>query len=217
MGLAEVRDNKIGTKPIKVLIADDDVPTRILLRAAVSQWGYEVLEAGDGEEAWEVLQKPDMPQLLIVDWLMPKLDGIDLCRRVKQEIQHFPYIILLTQLTGTTNIVKGLEAGADEFLSKPFNMAELQSRLSVGARIIQYKFRLANKTDELKSYTEQISNLSALANSVMYKLDEVINECASADKQVQLEKIRSMHSEYKKLTDLIDDISARHAQKSEES
>lgn len=115
MGLEELKEKKVKDEPIKVLIADDDTPTRILLRAAVSQWGYEVIEAGDGEEAWNILQNPNIPQLMIVDWLMPKLDGIDLCRRVKKEIEHFPYIILLTQLSGTTNIVKGLEAGADEF------------------------------------------------------------------------------------------------------
>lgn len=221
MGLADVKEKKLESESIKVLIADDDVPTRILLRAAVSQWGYEVIEAGDGEEAWEILQKPGMPQLLIVDWLMPKLDGIDLCRRVKKEIKHFPYIILLTQLSGTTNIVKGLEAGADEFLSKPFNMAELQSRLSVGARIIQYKSRLAKKTEELKSYCSQITELSALANSVMYRLDEVIIECASTDKlsqnNAQIEKIRQMHTEFKRVVDLIEQISVKHTQESEES
>ncbi len=129
------------TKALKVLIADDDPPTRVLLRAAISQWGYDIVEAKDGEEAWEILQHPDAPRLLIVDWLMPRLDGIDLCKRIKQEMSHRPYIILLTQVTGTENIVKGLEAGADEFLSKPFNMAELRSRLSVGARIIHYELQ----------------------------------------------------------------------------
>src|SRR5689334_2320782 len=119
---------------IRVMIADDDPPTRMLLKAAISQWGYTIIEASDGEEAWKLLQETNAPQLLILDWLMPKLDGIGLCLRIKNEMAVHPYIILLTQLTGTANIIKGLDAGADEFLSKPFNMAELRSRLSVGAR-----------------------------------------------------------------------------------
>jgi DNA-binding response OmpR family regulator len=127
--------------PIKLLIADDDQPTRMLLRAAVGQWNYEVLEADDGEEAWHALQEFDSPKILIVDWMMPKLDGISLCARIRRELPPFlqPYIILFTQFTGTANITKGLEAGADEFLAKPFNMPELRSRLSNATRIIQYE------------------------------------------------------------------------------
>jgi DNA-binding response OmpR family regulator len=129
----------VNTTALKVLVADDDPTTRILLRAALSQWGYDIIEAKDGEEAWDILQQPNAPRLLILDWLMPKLDGIALCQRVKDQSDFHPYIILLTQMTGSTNIVKGLEAGANEFLSKPFNMVELRSRLFIGARIIGYE------------------------------------------------------------------------------
>src|SRR5438445_2274626 len=130
-----LKKQDVGT--LNVLIADDDGPTRILLRAAVKQWGYATVEARDGEEAWEILQHPDAPRLLILDWIMPKLSGIEVAKRIRQELTFHPYIILLTQASGTENIIKGLEAGADEFLSKPFNMAELRSRLSVGARLIK--------------------------------------------------------------------------------
>lgn len=147
---------------IKVLIADDDPPTRILLRAAISQWGYEVTEAKDGEEAWDILQKQDAPRLLILDWLMPKLDGISLCSRIKETHNRQPYIILLTQVTGTTNIVKGLEAGADEFLSKPFNMVELRSRLSVGARIIKFENELEQSNKKLHDYVMHVEDISRL-------------------------------------------------------
>lgn len=138
-----------------VLIADDDPPTRMLLKAAISQWGYEVIDAKDGEEAWDILQKPNPPQLLIVDWVMPKLDGIDLCKRIKAELPFHPYVILLTQMTGSTNVVKGLESGANEFLSKPFNMAELRSRLSVGARIVKYELILAEQSKQLDMLAEK--------------------------------------------------------------
>jgi CheY-like chemotaxis protein len=145
---------------LKVLIADDDPPTRVLLRAAISQWGYTVIEAKDGEEAWDLLQAVDAPRLIILDWLMPKLDGIDLCRRLKQDNVYRPYIILLTQVAGTANIIKGLEAGADEFLSKPFNMAELRSRLSVGTRIIRFENELAEQNRKLQNYAQSMEALA---------------------------------------------------------
>lgn len=220
MGLEEGKEKKQEER-IKVLIADDDTPTRILLRAAISQWGYEVVEAADGEEAWNILQQANVPQLLIVDWLMPKLDGIDLCRRVKQEIKHYPYIILLTQLSGTTNIVKGLEAGADEFLSKPFNMAELQSRLSVGARIINYKNKLAKKNIQLKLYFIKANELSGIVKGIAYKVDEIIAECSSLgavpQDSPQLKKLKELHFDFNHIMKAIDDLSTEDVQEGDES
>lgn len=146
--------------PIKVLIADDDLPTRMLLCAAISQWGYEVIEASDGQQAWEILQQKQPPMLLVLDWLMPKLDGVELSARIKQELDFHPYIILLTQLTGTSNIIKALEAGADEFLTKPFNMNELRSRLAVGAKIINYKNKLDEQSEELKKCEQNVETMT---------------------------------------------------------
>lgn len=143
-------------KPLKVLIADDDPPTRLLLKAGILRWGYQVIEAADGEEAWKKLQGPEPPDLLILDWVMPNLDGVGLCQRIKQQLSYKPYIILLTQIVGSQNIIKGLEAGADEYLSKPFNMAELQSRISVGARLIKY-------VSDVNNLKDQISLMSLLA------------------------------------------------------
>lgn len=210
MGLHNDKDKQSDAK-IKVLIADDDAPTRILLRAAISQWGYEVVEAADGEEAWDVLQKPDIPKLMIVDWLMPKLDGIDLCRRIKAELNEYPYIILLTQLSGTTNIIKGLEAGADEFLSKPFNMAELQSRLSVGSRIVRYEDAITKHNDELKMYFSHTKQLTDIVNNAAGKLDDLISECIklgeeSGNKQ-QLEKLKELNTDFNNVLEVIKDFS----------
>lgn len=162
-----------GGDPMKVLIADDDPPTRILLRAAISQWGYSVMEATDGEEAWKTLQSSAGPQLVILDWIMPKLDGLDVCRKINAELSYRPYIILLTQVSGAENIVKGLEGGADEFLSKPFNMAELRSRLSVGARIIHYKNELKEKYKQLQGYVSNLELVSTLIADVSNKIDEL--------------------------------------------
>ena len=160
--------------PIKVLIADDDTPTRLMLRAAISQWGFEVMEASDGDEAFKILQK-NTPQILILDWLMPKMDGITLCKKIRAEVTSHPYIILLTQNTGTTNTLVGLEAGADEFLGKPFKMAELRSRLNVGARIENYK-SLCEKGALNKK------NLDILTKSIQ-QLEDIINQ--SEDKKIQ--------------------------------
>lgn len=154
------QDEHSTEKSLKVLIADDDKPTRILLRAAISQWGYEIVEAQDGEEAWNLLQHEDAPRLLILDWLMPKIDGITLCERCKNQLSNNqPYIILLTQLTGIDNVAKGIEAGADEFLTKPFNLVELRSRLSVGAKIVKYGHEILKKTNELHGYEKKVSSL----------------------------------------------------------
>lgn len=159
---------------LKVLIADDDPPTLVLLRAAISQWGYQVVEAHDGEEVWTILQTEDAPRLLILDWLMPRLDGIELSARIKQNLGFRPYIILLTQMSGTSNIVKGLEAGTDEFLSKPFNMAELKSRLSVGARIIQCDI-------DLREQFSHLETLSKLATDISNKTDALLQSNLSND------------------------------------
>lgn len=90
-----------------VLVADDDLQIRILLRAAISQWGYSVVVSPKmAKTSGKILQQPNPPRLLIVDWLMPKLNGIDLCLRIKEQLSYHPYTILLTQMTGTENIVK---------------------------------------------------------------------------------------------------------------
>ncbi len=194
--------------PTTVLIADDDPPTRILLRAAITQWGYKVVAAQDGEEAWDILQHPDAPKLLIIDWLMPKLNGIDLCIRIKKQLSYRPYIILLTQVTGTENIVKGLEAGANEFLSKPFNMAELNSRLSVGERIIHFEDTLATQNKKLQGYIQQIKSLTALSPTISAEINEILKSANLLEKTdnnlIHINKIKELHSNLKQVADLID-------------
>lgn len=152
---------------LKVLIADDDAPTRILLRTAISQWGYKIVEAKDGIEAWNILQQSDPPHLLILDWLMPNLDGIALCNRIKHELNSTTnfFIILLTQKSGATSITKSAEAGADEFLAKPFDMTDLKSRLAVGAKIIALNNQLLNYRLTLNNLKSNIIKLKDLADS----------------------------------------------------
>ncbi len=144
----------------KVLVADDDEATRILLRAALSQWGYHHVEATNGEEAWDVLRQSDPPRILILDWIMPKLDGVALCKRILQELNFRPYIIFLTRMAGSENVLQGLEAGADEFLLKPFDLAELRIRIFAGQRIVKYRTQLAEQNVELQNYVAHMQDLA---------------------------------------------------------
>lgn len=173
----------LHAEPQKILVADDDATTRMMLRAAVAQWGYEVTEANNGEEAWEILQRADAPRLLIIDWMMPKLDGVELCSRIRKELKFHHYIILLTQLAGAANLIRGLEAGADEFLSKPFNMAELCSRLSVGARILHFENKIDAHNRLLEAYLSQLIRLSATTLTHANAISDLANSVSGGGKQ----------------------------------
>lgn len=129
--------NPYNEDSVRVLIADDDRSMRDLLRAAIASWGYDIIEAKDGEEVWEIMQKPNPPHILVLDWLMPKLDGLTLCKKLRSQLDYYPYIIFLTQVSGTQNAIRGLEAGADEFMIKPINFSELRTRIYAGERVIK--------------------------------------------------------------------------------
>ncbi len=123
---------------MRVLVAEDDLTSRLVLQNSMAKWGYEVLSVADGDRAWEELQKPDAPVLLVLDWEMPGMDGIDLCRKVRAgEGGHPSYIILLTSRSDTENLVAGLEAGANDYVGKPFVAAELRARVDVGRRFVE--------------------------------------------------------------------------------
>jgi two-component system, cell cycle response regulator len=129
---------------MKVLIAEDDVSSRMLLKRVLEKWGYEVQATKDGAEAWAVLQDPGAPRLVILDWMMPDIDGVDVCRRVREhETQQPPYIILLTGLGDKESVVTGLNAGANDFVGKPYEPAELRARVEVGRRFVELNDKLA--------------------------------------------------------------------------
>src|SRR6185369_2732141 len=122
---------------MKILIAEDDCVSRCLLKATLQHWGYEVAIAINGQEALELLQK-EKPDLAILDWMMPKLDGIEVTRALREFAtpEWAPYVILLTAKTEKPDVVAGLEAGADDYLTKPFDLNEFRARVSAGARIV---------------------------------------------------------------------------------
>jgi diguanylate cyclase (GGDEF)-like protein len=121
----------------RVLVAEDDPMFRKILCSWLGSWGYHVTVAEDGAKAWELLQEANAPHLLILDWIMPKLNGIDLCRLVRERASSpYQYILLVTAKDDKQDLVRGLEAGADDYLSKPFDRNELRARLRTGGRIL---------------------------------------------------------------------------------
>lgn len=148
---------------MKVLIAEDEPVSRRLLEAALARWAYQVLIATDGEEAWQILQRPDSPMLIILDWLMPGIDGVELCRRARQDTRlSSAYILLLTSRTNKEDVVQGLEAGADDYVTKPFDTAELRARVQVGARLVSLQSALADRVRELESALTHVKQLHGL-------------------------------------------------------
>ncbi len=136
---------------MKVLIAEDDRTSRKLLAAMVAKWGYDPLVAEDGGEAWNALQQPDHPRLVLLDWNMPVLDGLDVCRRLRAvESTDPPYVILLTGRTEKGDIVHGLEAGANDYVAKPYDHEELQARLQVGRRTLTLQAHLLTVQNQLQ-------------------------------------------------------------------
>jgi len=128
---------------MKVLVADDDATSRLMLARLLPKWDYEVVVARDGDEAWARLTEPDAPSLAVLDWVMPGRDGITICRDLRAtEKGRYCHIILLTSRGRTDDVVLGLEAGADDYISKPFEAEELRVRLRAGQRILELEHEL---------------------------------------------------------------------------
>ncbi len=148
---------------MKILIAEDDSISRRLLQAALVKWGHEVVLTTNGEDAWTALQQPAAPALLILDWLMPGLDGLEVCRRLRaHDTLRSSYVILLTARTGKDDLVLGLEAGADDYVPKPFDQAELRARVRVGERVLQLQTALADRVRELEDAIASVKTLQGL-------------------------------------------------------
>lgn len=135
---------------MKVLIADDDPISCRLLEAGLVKWGYEVSVARDGAQAWQTLGGPEAPRMAILDWNMPGLDGVQICRKVRERTAPYVYLILLTARDRLEDVVAGLEAGADEFLTKPFDPVELNARLRTGRRVLELQDSLLDENVALR-------------------------------------------------------------------
>jgi two-component system, cell cycle response regulator len=137
---------------MKILIAEDDPVSRLLMQRTLEKFGYEVVLAEDGRAAVEILSQPDGPRLALIDWMMPKLDGLGLCREVRrtQRDGAYVYILLLTSRQDAEDVVAGLEAGADDYITKPFHPAVLRARLHTGRRILSLEETLVQAREEMR-------------------------------------------------------------------
>lgn len=170
---------------MRILIADDSVVSRHLLEATLRKWGYEVVVATDGVEAWNVLQGENPPRLAILDWVMPGLTGPEVCSRVRETTKNkdldYTYIVLLSSKSQREDLIEGLEAGADDYLTKPFDQHELKVRLRAGTRIIDLQRELVSAREELreqatKDFLTRIWNRSSILDVLTRELSRATRE-----------------------------------------
>jgi len=136
---------------MRILVAEDDPSLRRLLEEILARWGYEVVSVASGGEAWQVLQSEDAPRLAVLDWMMPGMDGVEICRRVRKELpEPYIYLLLLTAHHREDGLVTAMEAGADDFIVKPFKQDELKVRLRAGSRIIELQNELLTAREFLQ-------------------------------------------------------------------
>ena len=152
---------------MKILIAEDDNTSRAVLAGVLRKNGYAVTEARHGGEAWQVLQQPDAPHLVVLDWMMPEMDGLEVLRRVRcQPTDRPPYIVMLTAKGDKVDIIAGLELGANDYVAKPFDPAELLARLAVGQRLVEMQDTLASNNEQLRRTQADLHVLAARLQAV---------------------------------------------------
>jgi len=178
--------------PMKILIAEDDAVSQLMLKAMVAKAGYEPVVTSDGLGAYEIFLKPDAPKLAILDWMMPGMDGVEVCRKIRElKYDEPPYLILLTSRDNKQDVIHGLKSGANDYVVKPYDVEELQVRIGVGRKVVELQALLAGRIVELQSALAQIKTLRGLLPICMYckKIRD--------DKQYwqQIESFISNHSE----------------------
>lgn len=156
----------VGPTPtggLRVLVVDDEPGIRRLIQTSLKGWGYEVVAASTGEEALAILEGDAAPPLAILDWTMPGMDGLELCRRVRALPRRLkPYLIFVTARARTQDIVTGLTAGADDYIVKPFQREELRARVRVGERLLELQSTLADRVKELEDALARVKLLHGL-------------------------------------------------------
>jgi diguanylate cyclase (GGDEF)-like protein len=186
---------------MKVLIADDSATSRAMLRTALSRWGYDVVLAEHGAQAWEILAQPNPPTMAILDWVMPHMTGPEVCRRVRETRREpYTYILLLTSKNTKGETVEGLEAGADDYIVKPFDQHELQVRLRVGKRIVDLQMDLLQAREELRDRANK-DLLTMLPNrpAIVTALEQELSRCHRDNRTVGIILLDIDH--FKKIND----------------
>jgi len=161
---------------MRVLIAEDDFASRILLEAVLEKWGYEVVVADDGAAAWRILDADNAPSIAVLDWMMPHLSGVQLCERVRNRDRELaPYIVMLTAKGEKTDVSAGLDAGADDYLVKPFDFVELGARLRVAKRAVALQRDLIESRKAAHYQALHDSSTGALnRGTILTRLSEVL-------------------------------------------
>jgi DNA-binding response OmpR family regulator len=150
----------MNLEPKRVLIAEDHFVSRHLLERNLTNWGFQVQAAEDGEAALKILEGENPPAIVLIDWMMPKMDGLEVCRRVRARVgQPFTYVLLLTAKNRKEEIATVMEAGVDEYVTKPFDPDELRARLNVARRVVALERRLALQERELREAQAEIARL----------------------------------------------------------
>ena len=148
---------------MEILIAEDDPISKKILEKALSSWGHTVISTENGAKALEVLKGNPKIRMLITDWMMPDLDGLELCKQVRQlKRDRYLYVILLTALASKDKVVEGIDAGADDYVTKPFDRSELRVRINAGKRLIVLEGELAKRVKELEHSLAHIKKLEGL-------------------------------------------------------
>jgi phosphoserine phosphatase RsbU/P len=148
---------------MRILIAEDDDVTRLHLESILRKWGYEVVVTTNGGEAWQVLKTGDAPNLAILDWMMPEMDGVEVCRKAREsKVAAATYVLLLTMRDHRDDMVQGLQAGADDYVTKPFDQEELRARLQVGARVAALQKNLTERVHQLEEALANVKQLRGL-------------------------------------------------------
>lgn len=169
-----VKNNKVqiiisSENVMKILVAEDDHTSRLMLELIIDKWSFDVICVDDGQKAWEILQQEDCPPIAILDWEMPGIDGPELCRRIKLLARDNPiHVILLTGRDSTEDIVVGFEAGADDYVTKPFDLNELRARINVAVRLVKTQAALNTRVKELKEAFDHVKTLQGIIPICMY-------------------------------------------------
>lgn len=167
----------MNERSIKVLIADDSQVARTVVEKRLENLGFDVIVTENGEDAWEILAGDNPPQLAVLDWVMPDIEGIELCRRIrKNERDHYTYIVMVTMKGAVDDIATALDAGADDFLSKPFDGIELDARVKVGARFLHFSNKLQAANAELgRLSTSDTLTKTLNRTAIVDRLDQEFN------------------------------------------
>lgn len=148
---------------MRILVAEDEATARFLLQRTLTQWGHEVVAVDNGNAAWEALQQDNPPRLVVLDWMMPQVEGIEVCRRIRADVGlRDAYVIMVTSRDAEDDIVAGLDAGANDYLSKPLHRRELRARIDVGRRVLGLQAELAERVRELEEALERERTLEGL-------------------------------------------------------